>query len=226
MMETPAVWLGSTERINGWIASVENEMLLKQAMAGSSGLLILLPHIGNWELFNVYFRRHGRMTAVYQPPKQASLQKLIADIRSRHGNEMVPADRSGITRLYRTLKQGDTIVVLPDQTPASGRFVPFFGHQALTDELSVRLLSKTGAKLIGAAVLRLPSGQFKLVFMEPDPDVYSADLSRAMATVNTLIESLATLDLSQYQWEYKRFRKRPPGATKLYKFHKPPQVHT
>ncbi len=225
LLETPAVWLNRTETMQGWIASVDNEPLLEQAIAAPSGCLILLPHTGNWELFNVYFRRHGSMAALYQPPEQASLQGLLAELRSRHGNVMLPADRSGVTRLYRTLHQGGVAVVLPDQTPASGRFAPFFGQPALTDELAVRLARKTGATVIGAAVLRLPDGRFKLVFIEPHTEVYSPDTDQALAAVNTLIEDLAKLALPQYQWEYKRFRKRQPGAAKLYQFHQPPGVH-
>ena len=225
MLETPAVWLGKTARIDRWIVAVENEALLLEALAETPGLLILLPHLGNWELFNVYFRRHGRMTAVYQPPEEASLDALITELRSRHGNELVPANRRGLTRLYQSLKQGGRLVILPDQIPASGRFVPFFGNQALTDELSVRLLKKTHAKMLGAAVLRLPSGQFKLVFMPPDDAVYATDINKAMLAVNRLVEDLAQLALPQYQWEYKRFRKRPPGETRLYQFNMPPENH-
>ena len=226
MLETPAVWLGKRERIDRWIVAVENEALLLQALAETSGLVILLPHLGNWELFNVYFRRHGRMAAVYQPPEEASLDALITELRGRHGNEMVPANRRGLTRLYRGLKQGGRLVILPDQIPASGRFVPFFGHQALTDELSVRLLKKTQAKMLGVAVLRLPSGQFKLVFMQPEEDVYATDINKALLAVNRLVEDLTQLALPQYQWEYKRFRKRPPGETKLYRFNRPPENHS
>ena len=225
MMEAPAVWLNPMARLDRWIEAVEGEAYLERALASSRGLLILLPHIGNWELFNVYFRRQGQMTGLYQPPRQRRLHGLIAGIRTHHGNKFVPATRAGLVRLYRTLAEGGSVVVLPDQVPTSGRFVPFFGQSAMTDELSVRLIRKTDAIAIGAAVLRLANGRFKIVFREPDDSIYATDAAQAMMAANRLVEDLARLDLTQYQWEYKRFRKRPPGEPRIYGFNKLPGVH-
>ena len=59
---------------------------------------------------------------------------------------MVPTDRRGIRQLYQVLESGGTAVVLPDQVPANGQFVTFFGTAALTDELAVRLQKKTAAR--------------------------------------------------------------------------------
>ncbi len=98
MMETPAVWLGNLVTLDSWITGVSHENLLLDAMASGKGALVLLPHFGNWELFNVYFRRHGTMTALYHPPRQAYLQELMADVRSRHGNDMVPTTTGGLAR--------------------------------------------------------------------------------------------------------------------------------
>ncbi len=225
MLETPRVWLGKHSHLDQWIAEVQNEDLLLQAVKADKGLLILLPHTGNWELFNVYFRRHDSFTALYRPPRQPYLNALLADVRARRGNDMAPANRQGIMRLFRTLQAGGVVVVLPDQVPATGRYAPFFGQQTLTDELSSRLLQRTGAQVLGAALLRRRDGRFTLRVVESPAAIYSEDMDESLAAVNQLVEDCARLDLSQYQWEYKRFRKRPEGEPKLYRFDKPPAVH-
>jgi len=225
LMETPAVWLGDPDRIDRWITRVEGESLLEEAIKEDRGLLMLLPHIGNWELFNIFYARYGKMTAMYQPPRRASLNRLLLDVRRRRGNEMVPADRRGLTRLFKALNEGATVVILPDQVPTSGSYVPFLGQQALTDELGVRLLQRTGARALGIFILRNAEGRFDVVIREPDPDIYSADMPTAMASMNQLIESGINLAPAQYQWEYKRFKARPAGAKKVYRFNKPPGVH-
>jgi len=225
LMETPAVWLGDPNRIDRWITRVEGESLLRDAIDDERGLLMLLPHLGNWELFNVFYARYGKMTAMYQPPRQASLDQLLLDVRRRRGNEMVPADRRGLTRLFKSLNEGATVVILPDQVPASGTYVPFLGQQALTDELGARLLQRTGARALGIFILRNAEGLFEVVIKEPDPDIYSPDMHTAMTSMNQLLESGIDLAPAQYQWEYKRFKARPAGEEKVYRFNKPPGVH-
>ncbi|MFT4711786.1 MAG: KDO2-lipid IV(A) lauroyltransferase [Candidatus Azotimanducaceae bacterium] len=156
-METPAVWMGSFGRISNWIKHVENREVLDQAYAQGQGVVIILPHLGNWELFNLYYSQYpaGEMTALYQPPVKPYLQSIMADIRGRFGNEIVPTTRRGITRLYRSLGNGEVVTILPDQVPESGDYVNFFGEKALTDRLISRLLAKTGAQVVCCLIKRI-----------------------------------------------------------------------
>jgi KDO2-lipid IV(A) lauroyltransferase len=225
MMETPAVWLGGIERIDEWIQVVHNEAMLQAHINDSAGLLVLLPHMGNWELFNAFFRRYGQMTALYQPPRQDYMKKVMQKVRMRHGNHMVPTTRSGLKQLYKTLRDGGTVVILPDQVPATGEFVPFFGHPALTDVLASRLLQKTGAKALGITMVRNEEGLFEAHILAPDSSIYEPDEAISIRAVNDLMQICAEIAPTQYQWEYKRFRERPAGSEKIYRFSKPPGIH-
>ena len=220
MLETPAVWLGNQDDINRWIVAVKGVDLLEDAISSDKGLLILLPHLGNWELFNAFYRRFGRMTALYQPPRQEFLEPIMAQVRAKHGNRIVPTTRAGLTELYRALRSGGTVVVLPDQVPATGQFVDFFGSKTLTDELSCRLLQKTSAQALVVCMLRNEDGLFEVVISKPDQALYADNRELSLATLNRLVEDCVNLAPSQYQWEYKRFRERPPGDVKLYHFNK------
>lgn len=224
-METPAIWLADDHKIDSWIVEVEGEDLVKAAVADDRGLLMLLPHTGNWELFNVLFARYGQMTALYHPPRQAFMVPIMEEVRARRGNLMVPTSRQGLTTLYRQLGKGASVVVLPDQVPANGTFAPFFGEMALTDELTIRLITKTNPIVLGVAIVRRPDGKFSARFCEVGDALYSQDRQRSLAALNQLMEQLASIELDQYQWEYKRFKERPAGAKKIYRFSKPPGVH-
>ncbi|HIG42125.1 MAG: lysophospholipid acyltransferase family protein [bacterium] len=217
MMEIPAVWLGNFERVQGWILGVENEHLLDEAINQGRGVLVLLPHHGNWEMFNAYFASRGKMTALYQPPRQDLLKPLMQGVREKFGNELVATNVKGLARLYRCLEQGQIVTVLPDQVPASGEFVPFFGHDALTDVLVSRLLKKTGAAAVCCVVIRQNRG-FKVRFSRVEEAIYSSQLMESLGALNSSIEGCIADQLEQYQWDYKRFRERPVGMKKLYKF--------
>ena len=225
LMETPAVWLGNFERIDEWVHAVHAEAILQEHLNDPAGLLVLLPHMGNWELFNVFFRRYGRMTALYQPPRQGYLQKVMQKVRARHGNRMVPTTPSGLKQLYKTLRDGGTAVILPDQVPASGQFVPFFGHPVLTDVLASRLLKNTGAKALGITMVRNEDGLFEAHVLAPDPSIYDLDEVTSIRAVNDLMQACVQISPKQYQWEYKRFRERPAGSEKIYRFKKPSGTH-
>ena len=221
VMETPAAWMGSFDRISKWIIAVEHSETLEQAYAHGDGVIVILPHLGSWELFNVYYAMHsvGEMAGLYQPPDKPWLQNIMQEIRGRFGNELVPTTRRGITRLYKCLGDGGLVTILPDQVPETGDFVEFFGEKALTDRLISRLHQKTGARIVCCFVKRVESSNgFAVCFREPDPDIYSNDNLISMAGVNKSVEACVREIPAQYQWEYKRFRERPAGELRIYNY--------
>ncbi|MBV1878546.1 MAG: lysophospholipid acyltransferase family protein [Pseudomonadales bacterium] len=224
IMETPAIWLSPLSRSRQWILRVENEALLDTAIREGKGVVVLLPHLGNWEMFNVYFATRGKMTALYQPPQQVLLQGLIRDIRERVGNELVSTSIKGIARLYRCLEAGQVVTILPDQVPSTGTYATFFRQQALTDILASRLISRTGATAICCSVYR-ENSRFVVRFIEVDEGIYSPQIDQSLAALNSTVERAVSGCIDQYQWEYKRFRERPPGLKKLYKFGRKDDVY-
>ncbi len=224
--ETPSIWLSSPSRLNSWIDEIQGEIFLKRAINSSKGVIVLLPHFGNWELINVYFSKHGSMTGLYRPPRQTYLKKIMQDIRSGFGNEFVPTNKKGIFRLVRRLNAGGVVTILPDQVPRAGIFSDFFGNQALTDLLIPRLLQRTGATAVAVTIKRKNNGYFTLTCKEPDPDIYNISNEISAKALNKTIESCVSQAPEQYQWEYKRFRERPIGQKKLYRFNKPTEFHS
>ncbi len=221
MMETPAVWLSSLDRASTWIDAVENEQLLDDALALGKGVIVLLPHLGNWEMFNVYFSTRGKMTALYQPPRQDVLKPLMSSIRQKFGNEVVATNIKGLASLYRRLEKGGVVTILPDQVPARGEYAPFFGQSALTDVLVSRLIRKTGAVAV-CCIVRRQRHRFVVSFSEAAHELYSDQVSESVLGLNHSIEQCISSHLEQYQWEYKRFRKRPTGMQRLYNYRNHP----
>jgi len=220
MFETPRVWMRSIEDNGKLIKAVHNESLLDESMSKNTGTIILLPHLGNWEMFNIYFARRGKMTALYSPPRKPYLQSMMAEVRKKFGNDMVPTTRKGIAQLYRQLNSGAVVTILPDQVPATGILAPFFGISTRTDVLVSRLAQKTGAEIVCAVVERTADG-FEVHLLPPHQDVYSSDLNTSVTAVNASVEKCVRLMPAQYQWEYKRFKHRPEGEDRMYQFRRP-----
>mgnify|MGYP000255754935 CR=1 FL=1 len=217
-LEVAPVWMRSVSWVVSKITRVHGEDLLTKSVDTPRGLIILAPHIGNWEVFSPYLSTVAHMTALYQPPKIAAFDQIIRAARERTGADLVPTDRRGVSSLLKALKAGGMTVILPDQVADSGtEHVPFFGQPAHTMTLVSNLVNRTGCQVLMGSVLRVQGG-FELHFQEPDPAIYDPELVRSLEAMNRSVEACVMQAPAQYQWEYKRFRRPPPGAEKPYRF--------
>jgi KDO2-lipid IV(A) lauroyltransferase len=222
LCETGAVWLWPGERSLQLIREVPGRELLDQAKAKGRGVIVMAPHLGNWELAGLYLSACGLGPTyqLYQPPDDPALDALLFRARSRMGATMVATDNKGVAQLLRALRNGEIVGILPDQVPteAGGEHAPFFGHPALTMTLLTRLQQKTGAVVVTAFAERIPGG-FRLHFREPDAGIYAEDPQEALAGLNRTVEELVRMAPEQYQWEYKRFRRLPAHMEPVYRRH-------
>lgn len=216
MFEAFAIWT-RPQRALAWIGQVHGAGHLQQARAAGRGVLVLAPHLGAWELLNLYLASTGPGAVLYRPAPLPALDAAIVRGRSALGMGQIPADRSAPRTIIRRLAAGDTIGILPDQQPRLGEgvFVPFFGLQALTMTLAPRLAQRAPTLLAWAE--RLPGGAgFDLHFEPADAALADPDPARAAAAMNAQIEALVRHRPEQYVWDYKRFSLRPDGEPERY----------
>jgi len=124
-----------------------------------------------------------------------------------------------VKALLQALKRGEVIGILPDQDPTEGQgvFAPFLGQPAYTMVLASRLSGRGNARAFLTFAERLPRGQgFRLHFIPAEADFYSADVDISAAALNRGVEACIHIAPAQYQWSYKRFRKRPEGMKGVY----------
>lgn len=203
------------------IQGVEGEAALRQTLADGRPVLLLAPHLGCWEALNFWLSANYPLHAMYNPSGLPAVDQLVRASREHFGTVMYPATPRGVGSLVRALKKSAVLTaILPDQVPdrRSGRFVPFFDRPAYTATLSARLIQQTGARVFMAAARRLPGSHgYRIVLRDPEPALYDADLDNALPALNRSIEALIREMPEQYLWSYKRFRRRPEGAAKLYR---------
>lgn len=218
-LEIPLMWEWPIERCLGTIKEIKGQESVDEALAAGKGVLLLAPHLGNWELAGLYFSSRYQMAALFSPPGIAELEPYMSRVRGRLGSELVRPDRRGLLRLVTILREGGVAGILPDQspTPAGGTFAPFFGIDVLTMKLASKIISKTGAAVLVTYAERLPGGQgFRIHIRPPDERVFDGDMTTSATGLNASVEACVREAPAQYQWEYKRFRRRPPGEPNLY----------
>lgn len=218
--ELGALWLWRVDKVLGLVRKVSGEDCLQQALERGKGVLLLTPHLGAWELAGLYASSRYKLTGLYRPPKLRGLETLIRNARERAGGQFVATDQSGIRALYQALRRGQVAGILPDQVPnevGSGVFAPFFGIAAYTMVLVPRFARKSGATVIFTYAERLPQGRgYHLHFFPASKDIAANDIKIAAAALNQGVEQCAAACPEQYQWSYKRFKRRPEGQASVY----------
>ena len=220
LLETGALWLRSGPRALRLVRSVQGLELVQAGIEQGRGVILATPHLGAWEAAGLYGAATFNMTCLYRPLRIRELEELVQSARNRLGANYVPATEHGIRSVCKTLAQGGTVAMLPDQEPrpdTGGNFTAFFKTPALTMTLLARLANRTGAVVIFAWCERLSRGRgYALHFSTAPHDIYSPDLDAATLAMNRSIEGLIRTCPAQYQWSYRRFRTRPPGEPGVY----------
>ncbi len=211
-------WLWSAERSLDCVSSIVGEEHLHAAVAEDRGVIVLLPHLGNWELLGPYLATQYSVTTLYKEPKNSALNDIILRSRQRHGNVLVPANKSGVRALLKALKSRELVVILPDQVPSieSGEFALFFGEPALTMTLVSSLINRNNSKAVLAYALRQPDRSYQIVIRPVDEGIYSSDCATALLGLNKSVEQCVLDRPEQYQWEYKRYKYLPDCSRRQY----------
>lgn len=210
-----------------WVLGSENPDQLRdpedlddwnQAIKAGEGMLLLVPHLGNWELLGGWVAEHGVLNAMYRPARLQGVDELILNGRVAQGYQMHPTNVKGVAGLLKSLKKGEIVAVLPDQEPDldGGEFAPFFGVPALTMTLAHKLAQKQpSAAVFIAAAVRLDARHYQVV-LQRLPGFGAQPTQAGLTQMNLAIESLVRRYPEQYQWEYKRFQTRPDGEPSPY----------
>ncbi|MFK7892433.1 MAG: lysophospholipid acyltransferase family protein [Granulosicoccus sp.] len=193
--------------------------LLASAVASNRGVIVVSPHIGNWEVCAAAVSTLTPFTYLYRIPRNVGLDLLLKRWRANLDGMPATLDNTGIRASLRILKNGGTIGILPDQEPDldSGQFSPFFGEPALTMTLLSKLARRSNAIVLLCVCKRLQkTNGWQVQFLEADPDTGNADLHKAVLAVNRDVERCISLCPEQYLWSYKRFNTLKNGSRRDY----------
>lgn len=202
---------------------VEGKTLLDEAQDQSRGVILLVPHFGNWEVLSAYLGANYPLSALYAPPKFKALEELIVATRQRQGGTMLPVTTSGLRGVMHALANSGVVAILPDQVPdrsAGGCFSTFYGEPVQTMTLAHRFARRSGALvLMGSAERIFENGALNYIVRIEQPRAGIDDVSEQVHVdaLNASIERIVHREPTQYQWGYKRFKRAIDGGANLYR---------
>jgi KDO2-lipid IV(A) lauroyltransferase len=238
-----ALVLRKMTRNLGWMAAefarlprysaknIEHTVILdghENFLAGKSrgkGVLVLTGHIGAWELSSFAHALYGfPLWYMARPLDNKRLDTMVNDYRGLSGNQAIFKNESARTML-RVLKEAGTIGILADQNtmPEEGAFVDFFGTPACTTTGIARVALHTDAAVVpGYAYWDENLRKYRLRFEPPVELTRSGDTEQDILE-NTqkfakVIEGIIREHPEQWVWIHARWKTRPAGEARLYKF--------
>lgn len=220
LTESAWVWHRPVQQSLDRIVEIRGEEHLTSASESSKGLIVVSPHIGNWELCTLLMSRTNTFTYLYRSPRNRVMDDLLIKWRAHLGGQPARLDTAGIREALRVLKNGDRLGILPDQEPdlQNGVYAPFFNVPALTMTLLPKLARRSKAHVLFFVVERLPNAHgWRLHILRANPRISSANLEEATAAVNTDVERCIEICPRQYLWNYKRFSTLKDGSRRYYK---------
>jgi KDO2-lipid IV(A) lauroyltransferase len=140
--------------------TVTNEHLLTHAIAAKTGVIVAVPHAGNWDHAGAYFCAKGiRLVTVAERLKPEKLFLKFLAYRQAMGMEVLPLDGRVLNTLQDRLNEGALVALVSDRDLSrSGIEIEFFGGKARMPAGPALLALRTKAPLITAFVTYTDNG--------------------------------------------------------------------
>ncbi len=183
----------------------------KKAHDESGGCIFVTPHIGNWEVLPYISSIVGiPLAVVVRPLDNAYLERLVYAQRAGSGQVIIPKSNAMFV-LQRTLMQGNSIGLLPDQSTMKGIEVNFFGRKATTTPVPAILAINYNRPVVVVACCRKPDGKYEGFVSDPiRPEGHKsekAEIFRITEEMNKEMESIIRKYPEQYLWIHNRWKR-------------------
>ena len=85
LFESGHLWLGDEAHVSRLVQEVHGEEHIKNGLTSGKGVILAVPHLGNWEVLGVYCSSRYPMTSLYRPPRVEGIEILIRQARNSFG---------------------------------------------------------------------------------------------------------------------------------------------
>ncbi len=189
------------------------------ALEKGRGVIMALPHIGNWEYFGAAIVNAGyKLNSFFLAQKEDEIGSLLDHFRSYSGITLHDRDRGGVKAL-KALKNNECLGMITDQDGnANGVYMDFLGHWVSMPAGPANWSLKTGAALIPVySIRRGYSFKYDAFFLPPiDDKTEGSKEEKTIARTVQLARWMEELILTyphQYLWFYDRFKPRHEAWT-------------
>jgi len=192
---------------------IENLDLVHQQLRAGRPVVLILSHLGNWELCAQLlpkFISYVRNSTIYQKLGNRFIDEHVRRLRGRSGVEMFDR-KDGFQKAIQLLRGGGAIGILSDQHAGDqGLWVPFFGRLASTTPLPALLAKRTNAALIAVAFYTDGPARWRILF-EPPLETKQESVEAITAKTNEIISGQIRRAPEDWFWVHNRWKTPRPN---------------
>jgi KDO2-lipid IV(A) lauroyltransferase len=190
---------------------------------GTTGILILTGHFGNWELFAHAMGLYGTpIHLIHRPFRNPLFDRFVAEERSRAATGQI-SKRRAAREVVKILRSNGIVAIPFDQnaTQRWGVFADFFGVPASTHPGLARLAILSGAPVYPAYLVRQGGTPRHEIHILPEVEVVRSgdrdrDTVENLRRFNLVYEGMVRRHPDHWIWMHKRWRTRPAGEPPIY----------
>ena len=186
------------------VIDIENLDLLEKPVSEGRGAVILLSHMGNWEVLSRivhFFPKGTNAGAFYRPLSNELMDKQVLDRRQADGTRMF-SKRDNPLHVARFLKEGGVVGILADQRVGpQGEVVPFCGGLTRASPLPSLLARRSKSTVLALSVTTVKPGRWKASFRPVEKPHSTLNCMRALGEVM----KAAPVDVFWFQERWKAY---------------------
>lgn len=155
----------------------------EELMRSKGPAIYVTAHVGPWQVAPLVTKYYDlAISTIYAPESNPVVADLMLDLRSFLGQKLISSE-AGLRPLLKELGAGNSINMAMDTRLDTGKLVPFFGRDALTNTSAAGLALRTGAALVVVQSERLPEGRYRITVYEPltSPNPEASQKEQALA---------------------------------------------
>ena len=153
-----------------WLGEKNDWDRFEQVEARKQGVLLITPHLGNWELGGALLAHHGyKLLVLTQEEPDRNLTELRKASRAKWGIEtlVIGNDGFGFVEIIKRLQAGEVVALLVDRPPPPSAVpVELFGRPFLASVAAAELARASGCALLGVTLTRSRRGYDARVLSE------------------------------------------------------------
>lgn len=164
----------SGELVDHWITEWSGWEAFAKAHARGKGVLLVTPHLGNWEFGGAFLARHNfKLLVLTQPEPGSGFTQLRQNSRARWGIEtlVVGTDTFAFVEIIKRLEQGATVALLIDRPPApTAVTLELFGRPFQGSIAAAELARASGCAVLPVYVVHNARGYSAHILPEMEYD--------------------------------------------------------
>ena len=188
----------------------------RKHMESKRATVFVTAHVGAWQVAALVTRKFGfDINAIYAPESNLVIRGLMLQLRQSFGEHLIAAD-AGPRPLLKALNAGESIIMAMDTRPDTGKLIPFFGVDALTNTSAVGLALRTGATVVVSRAERLPGGRYRITVYDPlVSPIPDAPVKEQAVAITEIVHRHFEDWIREYPEQWVCLKRRWPKAHKL-----------